>query len=69
MLNRELLALSLDLQKGVRELVATKQVLEAGGKAVSGLSRLVRVTADCMEESKTEEPDDEIEMRGEEVFL
>ena len=40
-----------------------------GSKAVSRLSRLVRVTVDCVEESKTEESDDEIEMRGEEVFL
>ena len=69
MLNRELLALLLDLQKRVRELVVTKQVLEAGGKAVSRLSKLVRVAADCVEESKTEEPDNEIEMRREEVFL
>ena len=44
-------------------------MLEAGSKAVSGLSGLVRVIVDCTEESKTEEPDDEMEMRGEEVFL
>ena len=53
----------------MRELVATKQVLEAGGKTVSRLNRLVRVVTDCMKESKTKELDDEMEMRGEEVFL
>ena len=53
----------------MRELVATKQVLKTGGKAVSRLSRLVRVIVDYMEESKTKEPDDEMEMQGEEVFL
>ena len=67
--NRELLALSPDLRKGVRELVATRQILEAGGKVVSRSSRMVGVVTDCAEGDKTEEPDDEMEMRSEEVFL
>ena len=38
-------------------------------KAVSKLSRLVKVVIDCTKESKTKESDDEMEIREEEVFL
>ena len=67
--NRELLTLSPDLRKRVRELVVTRQILEAGEKVVSRSSRMVKVVADCVEGDKAKELDDEIEMRSEEVFL
>ena len=67
--NRELLVLSLDLRKGVRELVTIKQILEAREKVVSRLSRMVRVVADCVKGDKTKELNDEIEMRSKKVFL
>ena len=67
--NRELLTLSPDLRKGVRELVATRQILEVREKVVSRSSRMVRVVTDCVEGDKTEEPDNEIEIRSAEVFL
>ena len=67
--NRELLALSPDLRKGVRELVATRQILKAREKVVSKSSRMVRVVADCVKGDKTKEPDNEIEIKSEEVFL
>ena len=67
--NRELLTLLLDLRKGVRELVAIRQILKVREKVVSRLSRIVRVVTDCVKEDKAKELNNEIEIKSEKVFL